>query len=362
MHLIELLTLRSKPAGGLYLLLTRRCPLLCAHCSTNSTLNSEEAAEDELLRFVNSFTPTSRPDIIFLSGGEPLLRPRLVRQIMDKAHACGARVVMITGMFFARQAKIPRLIEEALAETDHLMTSLDIFHERQVPRADVLRVVRTLVDNGKDVSIQIAGWNERDPYIREVTDEVREYLGDRVPMLVETLKYLGRARQLEQLEHFKPADTLSASEPSPCVMISWPVVTWDGTITACCNEDIVDGIDAPHLRLGHIATEDWQTIRERYLHSSMVRALRTFGPLYVNQQYGSGKVSNHGYCPTCHTLPEDPQIMQRVEEIMARPTTKYLERQLAMIQEQRHASYSDISAYRDLVKLGYTEQEKYASD
>ena len=357
MHLIELLTLRSKPAAGLYLLLTRRCPLLCAHCSTSSTLNSEEVAEDELLSFVNTFTPTSRPEIVFLSGGEPLLRPRLVRKITEKAHACGARVVMITGMFFARQAKIPRLIEQALAEQDHIMTSLDIFHERQVPRADVLRVLRELVDSGKDVSIQVAGWNERDPYLSEVTANVRAYLGDRVPMLVETLKPLGRGKQLDQLRTSKPADSLVPTEPSPCVMISWPVVTWNGTLVACCNEDVVDGIDTPHLRLGHVATDDWLTVRERYLRSAMVRALRTFGPLYVNHQYGSGKVSCDGYCPTCHKLPDDPAIADRVEEIMSRPAIGYVERQLTMMQQQRHVAYSDISKYGHLVKLGYKDQE-----
>jgi pyruvate-formate lyase-activating enzyme len=362
MHLIELLTLRSRPAAGLYLLLTRRCPLLCAHCSTSSTLNSEEVEEEDLLRFVNTLTPDCRPEIIFLSGGEPLLRPRLVRQITEKAHACGARVVMITGMFFARQAKIPRLIEEALLGPDHIMTSLDIFHERQVPRANVLQVVRKLVDSGKDVSIQIAGWNEQDPYLQEVTTSVREYLGDRVPMLVETLKCLGRAKQLEQLHMFKPPDPISQTEPAPCVMTSWPVITWNGTIVACCNEDVVDGIDAPHLRLGHIATEDWQTVRDRHLRSNMVRVLRTFGPIYVNKQYGSGKVSCGGYCTTCHKLPDDPVLADRVEEIMARPAAAYLERQLTLIQQQRHAAYSDIARYGHLVKLGYKGQEMYASD
>lgn len=356
MHLIELLTLRSKPAAGIYLLLTRRCPLLCAHCSTSSTLTSEETPEEEILHFVESFTPTSRPEIVFLSGGEPLLRPRLVSQITEKAHSCGARVVMITGMFFARQAKIPRLIREALGAVDHIMTSLDIFHERQVPREQVLRVLHDLVEHGKDVSIQIAGWDERDPYLPAVIASVRAVLGDRVPMLVETLKRLGRAKQLDQFHTFKPADPISPTEPSPCVMISWPVVAWNGEIVTCCNEDVVDGIHAPHLQLGHVATDDWATVQERYTRSAMTRALRTFGPLYVNQQYGDGTVPCDGYCTTCHKLPEDSTLNKHLEEIMARPTTRYLERQLTMLQQQRHTAYSDISRYGHLVKLGYQEQ------
>ena len=42
MHLMEVLELRPVPGAALFLAVTRRCPLSCAHCSTNSMLSSEE--------------------------------------------------------------------------------------------------------------------------------------------------------------------------------------------------------------------------------------------------------------------------------------------------------------------------------
>lgn len=52
MHAMDIISLRSTPAAGLFQSLTRRCPLTCAHCSTNSLMTSEEYAERIFLRFV----------------------------------------------------------------------------------------------------------------------------------------------------------------------------------------------------------------------------------------------------------------------------------------------------------------------
>ena len=55
MHLVDLLSLRAVPAGGVSIALTRRCPLSCAHCATNSLLTSEEAPAEMFVHFVDGF-------------------------------------------------------------------------------------------------------------------------------------------------------------------------------------------------------------------------------------------------------------------------------------------------------------------
>src|SRR5262245_46928751 len=140
MHLMDVLPLRPVPAAGLFLALTRRCPLACAHCSTNSLIGSEEHPEAIFLRFVETFTPANRPELISLTGGEPLLRPQLVAGLAERAHAVGTKVDLISGMFFARQPRLPASIDRAIAGVDHFAASLDIFHEQQVPRAAVFHV------------------------------------------------------------------------------------------------------------------------------------------------------------------------------------------------------------------------------
>ena len=101
MHLSELLSLRSIPAAGISIGITRRCPLSCAHCSTNSTMQSEQYPENIFTKFVNTFTEEHHPEIISMSGGEALLRPRLVQRLADISRGVGTRSSVLSGLFFA---------------------------------------------------------------------------------------------------------------------------------------------------------------------------------------------------------------------------------------------------------------------
>ena len=127
----QLLRYRAEPAAGLFMALTRRCPLSCEHCSTNSTLHSEEVDESTYLDFADTFSAEQRPEMLSLTGGEPLLRPHLVTELARRAHAVGTRVAMITGMFFARKASHARVLDEAIDSVNHITASLDFFHEHR---------------------------------------------------------------------------------------------------------------------------------------------------------------------------------------------------------------------------------------
>ncbi|WP_169801192.1 radical SAM protein, partial [Streptomyces kanamyceticus] len=195
MHLVELLAARSRPAAALLMTLTRRCPLSCAHCSTASTTDSEQLDAAPLTTFVATFTPEDRPDFLLLTGGEPLLRPRLVEDLAHRARAAGTRTQLLTGMFFARATRTPAPVAAALAAVDHVAASLDAFHEAEVPRARVFGVLRGLLDAGKDVSVQVTGLGPDDPYLADVTDDIRRTFGDRVPVLAAEVRAAGRAAQ-----------------------------------------------------------------------------------------------------------------------------------------------------------------------
>ncbi len=360
MHLIEMLKLRSDPASAVFLGLTRRCPLTCRHCSTNSLLSSEEHSADIFLRFVDTFTVENHPEMVLMSGGEALLRPRLVKDIARRAAAVGVRSNVLSGMFFARSKRIPRPIMEAIDEVDHFSASLDVFHEEQVPRAAVIDVLRRLVDAGKDVSVQIVGMDDEDPYLAEVTAEIRDALDGRVPMLVGLVGRSGRAT--EWLPDRRSLTHLPlAAVAEPCGVAAWPIVAFDGTVIACCNQGIVDqGAAAPaHLRLGHAATDDWPTIRDRCRMSPLLRTIRTFGPWMVAQDSGAPRSAD--FCTTCVGLSRtnaDNWAARRV----ASPTFPILEREVRRIQEdegptsfiRRHGS----SRYATLCLLGYQPRER----
>lgn len=310
MELAELVARRPFPAAGLLLGLTRRCPLRCAHCSTGSDLfTREEPDGSQLERFVASFTEENRPDVVMLTGGEPLLLPALAERLSTLARSAGSRTALLSGMFFARSASrrgrrgaaIPPTILRAIRSVDHFSASLGVHHEREVPRADVFRALHRIRDEGVAVSFHLTGTGASDPYLADITRAVEKEFGGRVPCLVNEVRPFGRAASWARPARTGP-DPAAAS---PCSMAAWPVVAFDGRVLACCNQDTVDRRPVPaHLDLGHIGVDDWATVRRRALESPVLRMLRTVGPTHLAARYGSGPGTG-SYCDGCRALDGD---------------------------------------------------------
>jgi pyruvate-formate lyase-activating enzyme len=315
MHLMEILADRSVLGGGVFLSLTRRCPLSCDHCSTRSELTSEESDAEPYRRFVASFTPEDHPGTLVLTGGEPLLRPSLVRELANTARAAGTRVAIISGMFFARQPRLPPAIDEAIGAVDHLIASLDAFHDQEVPRAAVLRTLEHVRRRGIDVSVQLAGFGPDDPYLTAAIHDIRRTFDDEVPMLVAEVHPVGRAATW--LPAPRPVHREVA--PNPCTMAAWPVVAFDGTVVACCNQRAIDGPTPEHLRLGHIGTDGWPAVRARHWTDPTLRGIRTFGPRYLDQRFSDRPARCSGECDTCLTLSREPD-RPALRELVAGPS------------------------------------------
>jgi radical SAM family protein len=381
MHLAELLACRPVPASALFMALTRRCPLRCRHCSTMSGPTAGQQAAAPLRRFAASFTAADHPEYLLLTGGEPLLRPGLVCTLAETARAAGTRSYLLTGAFFAERGRLPAPIRTALESVDHIAVSIDVFHEAEVPRDRVFRLLHQLLAMGRDASLQACGTGPDDPYLTGLTGDVRREFGDRVPMLVTTVRPAGRARAWLRAAG-PPAGGPPVAEPpdsgpaapdppaAPCELLSWPVVAFDGTIAACCNQDVLDTRPVPaHLRLGHVSTSTWPEIRRACVSSAALRALRTRGPVQLAHRFagpagaaadpaaaaaGLGRPAA-GYCATCRSLPA--RALRGAEAEAARPAARLIEQQAAALLRaagpagfaRRHGDRSRA----DLVLLGY---------
>ncbi|MFC9477570.1 radical SAM protein [Streptomyces griseus] len=330
MELAELVARRPFPAAGLLIGLTRRCPLRCAHCSTGSDLfTRQEPDGGQLERFVGSFTEENRPDVVMLTGGEPLLLPALAERLSTLARRAGSRTALLSGMFFARSgsaraggrfgglsggrrgAAIPPAILRAIRSVDHFSASLDVHHEREVPRADVFRALHRIRAEGVAVSLHLTGTGAADPYLVGLTRAVEEEFGGQVPCLVNEVRPFGRAAAWARPARSGP-DPAAAS---PCSMAAWPVVAFDGRVLACCNQDTVDRRPVPaHLDLGHIGADDWATVRRRALESPVLRMLRTVGPTHLAARYGSGPPAG-SYCDGCRALGGDEAAMAGAQAV-----------------------------------------------
>jgi organic radical activating enzyme len=350
-----MLALRPVPAAGVFLTLTRRCPLSCAHCSTGSTLTSEEHSAAIFSGFARTFTVSDHPELVWLTGGEPLLRPDLVHEIVSLAHTAGAKVALITGLYFARRdGRIPPRLLRALLAVDHVVASQDIFHEVQVPRDAAFATMAALLQAGQDVSFQVVGSGAGDPYLAEITAQIREIFDDAVPALVAPLGSIGRAK-----EWLKSAPVHRDQQPValPCTVAAWPVVAFDGSIVACCQQQVVDGPAPAHLRLGQAPGDGWPAVARAVRERATLRAIRTFGPEVVADEAGAG-LSPDGYCGTCASLDGNHRVVIAVDELTRRPTFGYVEAEVQRITEQAgpesFARRFGITAYAHMLTLGLT--------
>jgi hypothetical protein len=311
---------------------------------------------EPLLKFVDTFTPQSHPELVLMSGGEALLKAETVRRVAEHARTVGTRSYLLSGMYFAREQRIPAPVKRAIDSVDHFAASIDAFHEEEVDRSAVIRVLRQLMDEGKDVSIQIVGLGDDDPYLEQAVDDLRVSLDDRAPILVGHVGAVGRAA--EWLHRDKPPLLASAAaSPAPCVLAAWPLVRFDGKVMSCCNQDVLDTPrPAAHLVLGDAAVDSWAVIRERALTREMMRAVRLVGPEALASR---PEGCSPGYCATCATLSDDPLAQDRARELAANPRLPALETAMGALLAsggpvdfaRRHGS----PRYADLVLLGQRE-------
>lgn len=340
MHLAEMAVRRAVPGAGVFLALTRRCPLSCAHCSTESAMDSEEHAPWPFLRLVASFTEEEHPEFIAMSGGEALLRPALVRELAESARARGTRSYLLSGLFFARTGRpVSRALRAAIGAVDHFAASLDRFHEREVSRRAAFRALHEIRSWGTRVSLQITG---DDAYADDLVRDARREFDDQVPMLVVPLRPVGRARAL-------PGEYTGTPGPSPCEMAAWPLVTYDGTVLACCNENLVRAVRPPHLILGHADLDPWPVLRRRHLDSPVLRTIRAFGPTYASTG------DTPGYCGVCVTLHRDPGLGERLATLLDSPLESAVRGLLENGGPQAFARRHGVPGYSDLVTLGWEE-------
>ncbi|MGZ8240051.1 MAG: radical SAM protein [Methylobacter sp.] len=346
------LSLRSVPAAGVTIGLTQRCPMNCAHCSTNSTMASTEFPSEMFLRFVDTFEVDNHPEVIAISGGEALLRPKLVRSLAEIAREVGTRSTVLSGMFFARAGRIPLPIRKAINAVDHFSVSIDVYHERLVPRANVFFVLDALLSDGIDLSIHIAGQNATDPYLEDLINEVQSTFDNKIPMLVNSVSSFGRAKAWVTRGVQIVPENIDAN---PCAMAAWPVVGFDGTIIACGNDNVLENVPA-HLLIGNANTDNWATIRDRCLSSSMLRAIRLFGPEYIADRFLDSGLGCDGYCQTCMKLQNDTSLQSIISDLTFKPSFAILEEQASAMQRSSGAlSFArrhGIPRYAELVTLG----------
>lgn len=129
---------------------TYHCPGRCKHCSVADRLNApgphhvpvEESAA--AIRWLQENYPIQS---IMTFGGEPLLYPEVICTLHSTARDCGIpkRQIITNGYFSKRPERIRQVAKELIeAGVNHILLSVDAFHQETIPLEPVLEFARCM--------------------------------------------------------------------------------------------------------------------------------------------------------------------------------------------------------------------------
>ncbi len=290
---------------------------------------SPQAEDEYYRRFVGSFTQQEHPEFVWFTGGEPLLRHRLVRDLAISCHTLGASTVLTTGLYFGRGGTIPKPFWPTLREIDFITVSIDTWHEEEVDRRSSFSCFDQMLEQGLRVGIQATGRDSHDPYLLSLLEEIESRFGERIGVYVNLLKPTGRGQNLMDPWQLSD-DALSTGPPRPqgCGGLSWPVFGFSGPSTnACCNQEAVD--EGPsHLSL----KTDWPSIVRSLREDSVLRVISVLGPRVLGYELDATSEPALDYCGKCRSLSGRHELGLAAARITSRPSWEVFE---SLAQEMR---------------------------
>lgn len=292
----EIVSRRADLGAGLYISLTQRCPMRCAHCCTNSTVTAPHQLADTTIQgFLKTLADDDPPSFILMTGGEPLLRPSLVKWIAQHARALGVRTQVLTGGFWAPHPT--EHVRDALSSVDLVTISFDSFHAQEIDVEAFLGGLEYLKSINVGVAVQFTHNPENYEFTQEVLGAVGERFHGHIPVYLAHLASVGR---------WSKPDTSTSADISNrtvgCIKASWPVVSYTGWILGCCDQEVCDSENPPsHLVLGHVNTANWPQVKRRHSERFSLAAVRACGPrvFETDTSESVSDAENCGYCGPC---------------------------------------------------------------
>jgi len=158
--------------------ITNRCNLLCDHCymSADGHALPDQLSDEETIALVHQMGELHVP-VVFLSGGEPMMRPNFW-DILETAHSYGMHVVVSTNATFITRENAKRLHDNGV---DWIATSLygpPAFHDAMVgvpgTHDRVIEAIKILREEGVGVALKSAVTKDTLQFIPHIIAKAKE--------------------------------------------------------------------------------------------------------------------------------------------------------------------------------------------
>lgn len=311
-------TAMESPLQTVAVMVTRRCNMSCAHCSVESSSKVRaQPGEAELERYVRQIADSGARAVLF-TGGEPMLREKLVMRLMSVAKKRGLACAITTNGFWGRSLPAARRTLEALcrAGLSFFTLSYDRFHaafQGPEPGQNILRAAEELgVPMNLNVT-RVANDSEIDELIRpfEMSRHAKVRLYDVQPV--------GRALDL-------PSTSLRSEAIGACEGARLPTITDDGRVIACAGPSYFQPASSP-LVLGSLRESTVGTLLEKHRNDPILQTIRIFGPSRLREELSATpgfedfpwRSSYAGLCDLCLHINSNAEAAHALRSRLSQP-------------------------------------------
>ncbi len=308
---------------------TMKCPLTCAHCSVHSgPTRGEKLDRDVIVRALREIGAHGKIRKLSISGGEPFAAREVLQAILQVAAEHHIDALVTTSAYWAvgRQRACHFLAE--FPGLTHLLVSADEYHEPFVPLAYVKNALLAALRCNIVPELAIRVWDvQADPFLERLTAALGVDLLEQVGIDLERIQPVGRGADLP-LPPMAQRPMVSALPAGACDVAHQPIVDTDGTVLACCNQDLAR--KNPPLRLGNLASDSFVTITQAAEQNPLLHALRLWGPRRLAdmvREHGMGGKLKGTYpqgdiCALCDDLLSQPDLVAVLQRALDTPEVR----------------------------------------
>ncbi|MGE0680973.1 MAG: nucleotidyltransferase family protein [Candidatus Binatia bacterium] len=331
------MTLPATAPSYMALMVSRRCNMSCGHCSVESDPHVKgEPSETELVDYVRQ-AAVAGVRSLQITGGEPMLREKIVLRLIRECKKLGISPVMTTNGFWGKSLSGARRKLKALrrAGLNALTVSYDRYHaEFQGPQA-VLHIAQAAEEQIFSVNINIVRVADES----DLPQLVAPFSGKPgVRLRFYDVQPVGRARAL-------PLESLRGEEEGFCGAAFFPAITDDGRMTVCNGPSYFEKPESP-LIVGSLRSASLRELFTRHQQDPVLDTIRTFGPSRLREELRKTpgfenfpfRKQYQGLCDLCLHLTSNAEVVQTLRARLAHPqlaAERFATRQV--IEENRKA-------------------------
>ena len=301
----------------LSIMLTRKCNMSCGHCSVESSPHIKgEPTEAELLQAVRDAYQNGVRSLL-LTGGEPMLREKVLLEMLREAKRLGMVTALASNGFWAKTPERARETVARLTEAGLRLATIsyDRYHADYQGSQPAVNIARAAEEFGMILNISITRTVEEDdldaivaPFVDLPNANLRFY----------DVQPIGRARDFEKT-------TLRGETGGFCNACASPALTDDGRLTACNGPSYFSKMGSP-LVPGSTGDESMETLLERHRDDVILEAIRTHGPQWLADQletlpgFENWQRENYGgMCDVCLHVNSDEAATAALREYLSDP-------------------------------------------